>query len=215
MYITAVERIPKRRGRLRVYVDGIAAFEVGKALATQRDLKPARPIEQAEVAAIIAADARAQALDAAVALLARRPRSERELRRRLALRRIEPSAADETIERLRRLGYIDDAAFARSWTETRDRTSPRGRRLIVQELRGHGVAIETARDAATEVDDPDAAYRLASARARRLATLEYDAFASRLGGLLQRRGFNWETVREVVNRCWREHHAGARPEDIE
>lgn len=205
MIVTAVERMPKRRGRVQVYVDGVAAFEVPRATADKQDLRPARPIDAGEIAAIIAAEARRRAMDAAAGLLARRPRSERELRRRLAMRRVPAELADETIERLRSLKLIDDAAFARSWTETRDRTSPRGRRMIVAELRGHGVEATLARAATNDVDEADAAYRLASKRAARLAASDYAAFTSRLGGLLQRRGFGWEVTRATVARCWREY----------
>ncbi len=205
MIVTAVERMPKRPGRAQVFIDGVAAFDVPRDTATKRELQPGRSIDRAEIDAIIAADVRRQAMDAAVGLLARRPRSERELRRRLAMRRVSPDLADETIERLRALKLIDDAAFAQSWTETRDRTSPRGQRLIVQELRGHGVETALARDAAGDVDEADAAYRLASPKAARMGDVAYPAFASRLGGLLQRRGFGWDVARSTVQRCWQEH----------
>lgn len=204
MIVTAVERMPKRPGRVQVYVDGVVAFDVPRATADKRELRPARPIDADAIATIVAAEARRQAMDAAVGLLARRPRSERELRRRLAMRRVAPELADETIERLRALKLIDDAAFARSWTETRDRSSPRGRHMIVAELRGHGVEASLARDVTAAVDESDGAYRLASKRAARLADADYATFASRVGGLLQRRGFGWEVTRTTVARCWRE-----------
>lgn len=213
MIVTAVERIPKRRGRVQVYVDGIAAFDLPRAIADKHELRSSRPIDDAEISLIVAAEARRSAMDAAVGLLARRPRSERELRRCLAMRRVAPELADETIERLRKLKLIDDAAFARSWTETRDRTSPRGKRMIVAELRGHGVEATLARDATAGVDEAEAAYRVASKRAARLSGLEYAAFASRVGGLLQRRGFGWEITRAAVAQCWRDYGAGDAPDE--
>lgn len=204
MIITAVERTPRRRGLVDVYVDGEQAMQVARKTARAEGLRPGRTIDRSELETIQRAEMRRRALETAVAMLARRPRSERDVRRRLAQRAIPRDVIDETVEKLRSAGFLDDAAYARSFAEMRDRTSPRGRRLIVQELRATGVAPETAQSATSELADEDAAYRLASSRALRLAGLGYETFRNRLAGLLQRRGFGWELVRRTIDRCWRE-----------
>jgi len=207
MIITAVERIARRPGRVEVRIDGVSSFDVGRDMAVASDLKPGRAIERAEIDAMIAADRRRVALDTAVAMLARRPHSEREVRQRLARRTCEPAVIDETVAKLRAARLLDDAEYARAFTESRDRFSPRGQRLIARELRANGVALDVAQAAAAEVSDEDAAYRVASKRLRPLAALDYQAFRNRLGAFLQRRGFGWETCRSTVDRCWRELHA--------
>ena len=204
MIITAVEPAQKRRGRVQVYVDGVVAFDVARAVAVARRLRRGAGIDPAEIEAIVAADRRRAALEAAAAMLARRPRSEREVRRRLALRKFETALVEETVARLRELKLLDDAEFARTWTESRDRSSPRGQRLIVQELRAAGVAAPTAVAAASAVSDEDAAYRVAGKKARALASCDYRSFRDKLGSHLQRRGFGWETARATVERCWQE-----------
>ena len=40
-----------------------------------------------------------------------------------------------TLERLERIGFVDDEAFARWWVEQRDRHAPRGRMALEAELR--------------------------------------------------------------------------------
>jgi regulatory protein len=204
MMVTAVERIARRRVRVQVYVDGVAALDLPAAVARAEGLAPGRAIECGDVEALAAKEQRRLAMTTAAAMLARRPRSEREIRRRLAQRKVEAGVINETIERLRAVRLIDDAAFAQSWTESRDRTSPRGRRLLVQELRTAGVDAAVATEAVADVDDADAAYRLASSRMRSLAALDREAFRSRLGGFLQRRGFGWDVVRRTVEQCWGE-----------
>ena len=204
MLVTAVVRKPRRAGRVDVYIDGEVAFDVPRDTARKIELRPGRAIEQHEIASIVAAEQKRQALEAAVTLLARRPRSEREVRRRLAQRKFPAPLIEQTVARLRSLQLIDDAAFARFWAEARDRSSPRGRRLVTQELRTHGVQTDLAVAATADLSDADAAYRLASRRMRSMATLEYHAFRNRMGSLLQRRGFGWETARSTVERCWGE-----------
>ncbi|MBI5283727.1 MAG: RecX family transcriptional regulator [Chloroflexi bacterium] len=213
MIITAVERKPKRRGRVDVYVDGAPAFDVARSIATSHGLRPGMPIAREQIDAMVAADVRRQALDVAAAMLARRPHSEREVRLRLKQRKFEPALVDETVRKLVSAKLLDDAEFARSWTESRDRTSPRGQRLIVQELRANGVEAGVAQEAASAVSDEDAAYRLASRRLRSLERLEHDAFRNRLGAYLQRRGFGWDICRATVARCWRELGRDAAEEE--
>ncbi len=205
--------MPKRRGRVDVYVDGAPAFDVARSIASTHGLRPGMPIAREQIEAIVAADVRRQALDVAGAMLARRPRSEREVRQRLKQHKFEPALVDETVRKLVSAKLLDDAEFARSWTESRDRTSPRGQRLIVQELRANGVEAGVAQEAAAAVSDEDAAYRLAARRLRSLERLEHDAFRNRLGAYLQRRGFGWDVCRATVARCWRELGRDAAEEE--
>jgi regulatory protein len=143
-------------------------------------------------------------MQTAVAMLARRPRSEREVRRRLAQRRIPPDIADETIGKLLAAKFLDDGEFARGWAEAREAASPRGRRLVERELRALGVAAEVAAEATVDLSDPDAAYAAAARRARTLRDADYATFRARLAPFLQRRGFAWDVIRDTVDRCWRE-----------
>lgn len=214
MIITSIERTRGRRSRIDVYVDGELAFDLARDTASKRELRPGRPIDRVEIEALVAADARRSALDTAAAMLARRPRSEREVRRRLAQRKCEPALIDETVERLRDMKLIDDAEFARAWAESRDRSSPRGRRLIAGELRAYGVTAAVAGEAAATVSEADAAYRVAAKRMRSLTGADYRAFRDRLGSHLQRRGFAWDVVRGTVERCWSESGGGAPADDL-
>ncbi len=214
MIVTAVERTRGRRSRVDIYVDGALLFDVARDTAADLGLRQGRTIDAAEADAIVVADQRRQALATAAAMLARRPRSEREIQQRLAQRRFAAELIDATVSRLRASKLIDDAEFARVWTESRDRSSPRGQRLIVQELRGYGVEANTAQTAAAAVSDADAAYRVATKRVRALTGLEYRAFRDRLGSFLQRRGFGWDVARETVERCWRELGGGPAAEEI-
>lgn len=204
MQITALVQNPRRKSRLDVYVDGVVACELTRATAKQHGLRVGAELPPGGLEEIVTDDRRRQALDAAVAMLARRPRSEREVRRRLRQRKLDTAVIDHTVERLRAARLLDDVEYARSFAESRDRTSPRGRRLVVQELRANGVDAAVATEAVSELSDVDAAYRLASSRMRSLARLDRQAFFSRMAGMLQRRGFGWEVTRRTVERCWAE-----------
>jgi regulatory protein len=204
MIITALER-QKRRQRVNVYGEGGSfAFALALHLAQEAGLHTDLELSQAQVDALQLADARHSAYDAGLRLLSYRPRSEKEIRRRLGRRGIDLRLIAETVARLKERGYLDDEAFARFWTETREATSPRAQRLIAQELRAQGVATETAAAATASVSDEEAAYRAAGRRLNAVRDLDYETFRRRLGGFLVRRGFSYEVTRRTMDRCWQE-----------
>jgi regulatory protein len=108
---------------------------------------------------------------AAVALLAVRQRSIAETRKRLLQRGFDATVVDETIARLVELGLLNDAAFAHSWVESRDRARPRGRETLRSELVRQGITEDDARGVLEERQamrpeaDLDAARRLLERRA--------------------------------------------------
>jgi len=201
--VTAIER-QKRRPRVNVFLDGRLAISLSVALAAQAGLRRGDVVTAGRLESLRQADERQQARDAALHLLAYRPRSEEELRSRLARRGLPPGVVEETIDRLREQSLLDDAAFARYWVEARQRSSPRGRGLLRRELLAKGIATETAGEAVAAVADEEAARRAAEKKARTLRTLDYPTFRRRLGQFLLRRGFPYETARTLVDELWRQ-----------
>lgn len=132
-------------------------------------------------------------------LLSYRARSEREVMQRFQQRGAETELSQSVVERLRAGGLLDDQEFARSWVESRRRASPRGDRLLQQELVRKGVArpdIETALGSET---DPSLLARTAAIKkARALATEPEPVFVRRLTDFLVRRGFDYDVVSTVV-----------------
>lgn len=161
------------------------------------------------------AERRVSAHDAALRLLAARPRSETEIRTRLAMRGIDPRAIDDEVERLRSAGLLDDEKFARAWVEDRKRVSPRGRRMLRYELLGRGIDPESAEQATQGIDDRSTALDLARARARKLPRTNYEAFFSKVASFLRRRGFDYEVTADTARQVWGEGEAAAGMEAVD
>ncbi|MGQ9572921.1 MAG: regulatory protein RecX [Dehalococcoidia bacterium] len=205
MQITAIER-QRRRQRANVYLDGRYAFSLSLELIAQAGLHEGDALSPQQVYSLRQADLSHQAQEVALRLLAYRPRSEAEIRQRLARRRLPRKVVQETIDRLHEQGLLDDAAFARFWVEVRDQSSPRGGRLLRQELSAKGIDREVAREAIAEIAEEDAALRAAQKKVRHLQGLEYPLFRRRLGDFLLRRGFSYIITHTTVERLWRETH---------
>ena len=138
-------------------------------------------------------------LEAALRFLEARSRSAAEVRRRLLLHGYRADLVEGSIERLKELGMIDDAAFARAWVESRDRARPRGERALRQELLRKGIDREVRdgvladRDIERPDADEDAARRLLERHASALARVaDPRARRQRAYALLARNGFDSE-----------------------
>ena len=89
------------------------------------------------------------ALELAYASLAARPRSEAEVRRRLARAEASPATIDRVIVRLLELRYLDDAGYARARAGSLARRGF-GPRAIAAKLAQAGVRGEVAREGTRE-----------------------------------------------------------------
>jgi regulatory protein len=147
-------------------------------------------------------------MDAAAAFLSVRPRSVSETRRRLHHLGYPHALVDGVLDRLIEMDYLDDAAFARAWVESRDRARPRGETALRRELALKGVArpvvdeILAERVESTTGEDPNRTAADALL-ARRRSTLSREADPARRRqkayALLARNGFDPETCREAAS----------------
>ena len=91
---------------------------------------------------------------AAFRILAARPQSEKQLRERLLAKPwVEPEAVGLCITRLKELGYIDDAQFARNYAISRVGSKAVGRARVARELAGKKVSQDTIEKAVGSVFD--------------------------------------------------------------
>ncbi|HEY7600287.1 MAG TPA: regulatory protein RecX [Candidatus Limnocylindrales bacterium] len=130
-----------------------------------------------------------------------------ETRRRLRHLGYPGGLVDQVIERLVELGYLDDAAFAAAWVESRDRARPRGENALRRELALKGVerrlVDEVLADRTTPVTggEPDEAAARALIERRRSA-LEREADPrkrrQKAYALLARNGFDPQVCASVA-----------------
>jgi regulatory protein len=211
MHITALEGRPRAKN-IRVHLDDGTQIAVGPEVCRTFALRVGDQINDTQLAAMRDAEARRECLELALRLLSYRQRSEAELRDRLVRKRVPDNIVDDTIQRLRDAGLLDDAQFAQRWVDDRDQRAPRSRRLIAQELRAKGIAKETISGATAAVDEIDAAYRAAERRALSVASVSYSDFRRRIGDFLLRRGFDYEVVNRTVARLWAERGSSSEEE---
>ena len=215
--VTRLEPLDRRALRVRVHLDDGGALELALAVVEREALGVGDPVDPALRARLQDADLRGRVRETALGLLARRPRSRAEVRRRLRRKDVPAPVAEACVEQLAAEGLLDDAAFAEAWVRDRLRLKPRGRRRLMAELTRKGVDPATAEAAVErELGDADGGEAgLAVEVALKWLRTRSDAVASglagapftpereralrRLHGYLARRGFGGEDLRRAVD----------------
>jgi regulatory protein len=161
-------------------------------------------------------------LAAALRFLEVRQRSIAEVRRRLGLTGYRSELIEGAIERLLGLGILDDAAFAQTWVESRDRARPRGERALRRELQVKGIdrtivddSMQARRPEPGATDDPDvaAAEALMQRHASALARIaDPRKRRQRAYALLARHGFDSEIASSLAARAAGGDASGEEPE---
>lgn len=199
--ISAIEPQQRKKDRMNLYLDGEFAMGVNAAVVVALGLSVGQHINENHLKAIVREESLNKAKDRAFLLLSYRARSEKEIRDRLAQAGYEADVIDEVVSRLYALNYLDDQDFAKKFISARQAERPAGRRALAWELKRKGLDAETVETAVAGLDDDTeraAALEAARARAARYAEMEPREARRKLGAFLQRRGFVWDTINNVL-----------------
>ena len=157
--------------------------------------------------------ARQRTLDRAVNLLTYKPRSVKELRERLLEKDwTNEQIVDETIEKLKFYGYLNDAQFAQSFAASQIRQKPVGKRVLQQKLAQKKLDKETVEaaleQALEETPEAEIIDRAIEKRLRLKGKPETREDAKKFYDYLLRQGFSYDLVsnkmREIASRNYNE-----------
>lgn len=212
--VKAIEEIPndprKRRRRVIVF-DDAASVELDHALAIAAGIRVDAAIPQADLAELVRKDRIAAAEKDALTLLTRRDHSEAELRKKLRAKDHDATAIDVVIARCKNWEYLDDERFAKQLVNDAINLKRLGPARIKQKLGQLGIDDDIARKAVSHAEEngPSPVEQALSALAtkrRNYARLDTETARRRMYGFLQRRGFDFDTVRAAVKQFERELH---------
>lgn len=200
--ITALTTQKHNPNRVNVFLDG--AFAFGLAAVTAVSLRIGQTLTPAEMEKLQQADELENAKQSAIRYIGYRPRSIREVSDHLRQKGFADTAVDQACERLQEVGLLDDTAFAHYWVEQRETFKPRSQMALRQELQQKGVRREIIESVLTEVDETGVARQAARKQSSRWQNLPEDEFKLKLSSYLQRRGFSYDLIKQIVNESWNE-----------
>jgi regulatory protein len=212
--ITQVERQKNNPTRFNIFLDGTFGFGADEDTVVTQRLVVGKELDATTLDQVVFEAEVGKLMDRLYALLSRRSRSEKEMRdylTQLSFKRkikdqaeISSLAVESAISRLKKKGLLNDLEFARNWVESRGKKH--GPNRLRQELMLKGVekeiidqilAIESAVDRET-----DTAKMLLEKKLKAYAHLPEREGKQKAILFLMRRGFDYQTAREVVDQVF-------------
>ena len=201
--ITQISEQKRRPNRRNIYLDGSFAFGCNVNVVARFRLRPGLTLSEDQVREIQLGEVKQECFDAAIRFLQSRLHSAAELKRKLMRHEWGGEVIDAVLADLARMGYVDDERFARTRALSASQHKHHGPRRAMVELLKAGVKNEVASRAVDDVygsaDNTAAATALAQKQAARLKKLDPIVARRRLAGMLQRRGFDYETIKPVID----------------
>lgn len=143
-----------------------------------------------------------EAFNKVLKFLTYRPRSEKEIRDYLVRKNIDQETQEKIWEKLRHLHLVDDKVFAEWWIGQRSGGRPKGKRVLAMELREKGIDKELSGELLAISREPSAeillAEKVAKKQLAKFKNLPFFEIKKKLYGVLAGRGFDYETIEEVV-----------------
>ncbi len=208
--VTALKAQKNNPDRVSLFLDGEFALGIHQDLVVKYDLHTGRTLTPEEQAQLEADERLIEAKQCALEYLAHKPRTEGEVRDRLAQDDYEPSIIEQVITRLHELSYLDDETYAHDFVKARFANKSYGPHRLRRDLRERGVdaglieeALAGLRDT---VDFQEAAHALAEKYWHRVADESHPLKqAKKLQGYLVRRGYDTSMARAAVDTVQNEH----------
>ena len=201
--ITQISEQKRRPNRRNVNLDGAFAFGCNLNVVARFKLRKGMTLTEEQVRQIQLGEVKQECFDRALEYLGSRLHSTAELRKKLIRREYGDAVVDAVMADLARLGYLDDEVFAKTRALSAAQHKHHGRRRAFLELIKSGVKGDVADKALADVyaehDGTAVARQLAQKQAPRLKKLDPLVARRRLVGMLQRRGFDYDAIKPVVD----------------
>jgi regulatory protein len=202
--ITRIERQKRRPERRSIYADGKFLAGVSEETLVRLALRPGDEIGPDQVLALQKTEELIGARNAALRLLAVRPRTIREVRDRLREKEFPDAEIQNVLAELQSSGLLNDAEFARMYVRHTFTLRPVGTAMLRRKMLLLGIDRQTIDEAIAETVDAgawaDQAERAARQYLARRRETNTPQLRKRLTDFLNRRGFDWDTIRTVTSR---------------
>lgn len=194
----------KDQNRVNVYLDGKFAFGITLESLLQNSLSVGKELTKEQIDSLKEQSSQDKIFARALRFVTSRPHSEKEIRLWFRRKKLDKDTGlqEKVLDRLKKLGLVNDLAFAKWWIEQRTTFRPKPERVMKQELRMKGIKDEIIEEALedTETDtDIEIAKKLALKRWERLKTLPGNVAKQKLLQFLAGRGFSYDVARDAID----------------
>ncbi len=211
MKVTQLSSQKKDPSRVNLYID--EEFFCGLSLdaVAKFAIYKGREIEEKELAEILVDELKNRFAQRAMSYISRAIKTEYQMRRYLKTLSIKKKGTwykdirddqlqeifDGIIAKLKGYGYLDDEEFAFQFINSRIRSKPRGKRVLVSELMSKGVNKDLAKKKVDELveDEYDVLRRVYEKKYKGDKITIRD---NKKIDFLKRKGFNWDLIKQLI-----------------
>lgn len=196
MKISAIKMQVKRAGRYSIFVDDKYAFSLSEGALLDQKIYIGQEVTPEQLAAYKDTSVFDKAYGNTLAYVARRLRSEWELRDYFRRKAIDEDAGEQILERLRGFGYVSDLKFARSWVDNRRAIKSVSKRRLIMELRQKHVPDDVVQQvlAEDETTDLDTLRQLVAKKRQQSRYQD----SQKLMQYLARQGYGYDDIKRVL-----------------
>lgn len=200
--------------RFNIFIDNKFAFGADEDLIVNHRLITGKEISSSDLEQLIFEAEVGKLMERMYRLFSVRARSEKEVRdylRNLSYKRkikdqgeISGQAIELLIDKLNQKELLNDEQFAKAWVESRRKK--KGPRVLKQELFQKGISKEVVSNVMDQVlseEEQKTAESLLDRKIRHWKNLSSLEFRKKASDFLMRRGFEYETVKSVVEKYLR------------
>jgi len=196
MKVTGIKTQVKREGRYSIFVDGKYAFSLSAEGLLGSGYTVGQELSQVELTEAKSQSQTDKAYALTLAYVARRMRSEGELRDYFRRKGNDNDFTRSVLVKLRKQGLVDDAEFARRWVENRRLLKATSAKKLRLELRQKHIADDIIRQVLA-VDETDERTLLRDLVAKKRKQTRYQD-NQKLIAYLARQGFNYDDIKVAM-----------------
>jgi regulatory protein len=200
--ITKID-LQKSKKRVNIFLDGKFGFGLNLETYVKSGLKVEQVLTDEEVSEIANQSQRQTVYEKAILYASIRPRSKKEIKDWMRRKKHDSSFFPFILDRLTKIGLIDDTNFTKWWVEQRNAFRPTGVSKLKQELAIKGIDRSIIEVAISALVDPqsqlEAAKKLLDKKSIHTGKYPREKLTQKYTGLLLRRGFTYAITKRAID----------------
>ena len=217
MKITELSPQKKRQGRFNLYVDDSFFCGISALTLTKENLYTTLEIEEERLEKILLLELENRIFERLVRNISDHPKTEFQVRRYIKDlfykkkgswfskdTEIDKEQIEEkVIERLNEYNFLDDESYARLFVESRIKNKPRGKIILINELRKKGISKDIAENVCNELIEDEYSL-IQKVYAKKYRDEIFTIKDQKKIQYLQRKGFSWDLIQKLITNDSRE-----------
>ncbi|MBI2590747.1 MAG: RecX family transcriptional regulator [Candidatus Blackburnbacteria bacterium] len=192
----------KKNNRVNVYLDGKYAFGVTLESALENHLKVGMELSTQKIEELRGKDYQDKIYARLLSFASRRPHSQKEFEQWFRKRKVDPAVHQSLLDKLARIGLLNEEEFARWWVEQRITFRCLPPKMLKMELRGKGIKDDVIERILQEAEAPSEVELARKVLKKRFGKIPQNTRdlkeKKRVYDFLLRRGFSYAVVKEAL-----------------